>query len=160
MKGPVTVVVGTDGSAAAACAMRWSADLVQATGGEVVAVHALGLLSHMPTNGSPANGEGDRRAAAPHTAAEHRTQIEAQLHRWCVPLQASGVAHRCFVSDGSPVLALLQAATDAAADLIVVGRRGSGGFPGLLLGSTSHELTAHAHLPVVVVPGPVEPPAR
>jgi nucleotide-binding universal stress UspA family protein len=64
------------------------------------------------------------------------------------------------VSDGSPVLALLQAATDAAADLIVVGRRGSGGFPGLLLGSTSHELTAHAHLPVVVVPGPVEQPAR
>ncbi|MDA8269127.1 MAG: universal stress protein [Actinomycetota bacterium] len=158
MKGPVTVVVGTDGSAAAAGAMQWAADLVLVIGGEVVAVHALGLLSHMPTNGSPASGEGGTPTA--HTATEHRTQIEAQLHRWCVPLQASGVAHRCLVSDGSPVLALLQAATDAAADLIVVGRRGSGGFPGLLLGSTSHELTAHAHLPVVVVPGPVEQPAR
>lgn len=39
-------------------------------------------------------------------------------------------------------LALLEEAKDA--DLIVVGSRGRGGFASLILGSTSHQVLAHA----------------
>jgi len=110
----------------AAAALRWAAQLA-GDEGEVVVVHAAGLLDRL-----------------------HRV---ADIEVWCAPLSMAGVAHRSLVVEGNPVGALLQAASDVDADVVVVGKRGSGGFPGLQLGSTSQELVAHATIPVVVVPG-------
>lgn len=59
-----------------------------------------------------------------------------------------------------PASALVRASDDA--ELLVVGMRGRGGFPGKRLGSVSYKVAAHAGCPVVVVgraePVPMDPP--
>src|ERR1035437_1236707 len=63
--------------------------------------------------------------------------VEFQIHQ----VKVSGPAH-----------AIADAATDAAADLIVLGSVGSGPLKGLLLGSVAHRLLQIAPCPVLVVP--------
>lgn len=53
------------------------------------------------------------------------------------------------VLEGHPAQLLVAAAQGA--DLVVVGCRGHGGFAGLLLGSVSQHVAAHAPCPVLVV---------
>jgi nucleotide-binding universal stress UspA family protein len=48
---------------------------------------------------------------------------------------------RTILGEGDPATAILRAAHDEAADIIVMGRRGLGDLAGLLLGSVSHKVT-------------------
>ena len=138
-QGPL--VVGVDGSPFAAAALDWAAALAGRLGTEVVAVHALGLLAHAGYGNEPAE-------------AHRRDVADALSRRWTEPARRAGIEPRCQLADGNPVTALVAVAGDEGAAMIVVGSRGTGGFPGLQLGSTSLQLAQHSPVPVVVVPSP------
>jgi nucleotide-binding universal stress UspA family protein len=55
------------------------------------------------------------------------------------------------VLEGDPAEAILKVADTRKSDLIVMGSRGLGRLAGLLLGSTSQKVVAHAHCPVLIV---------
>ena len=58
--------------------------------------------------------------------------------------------HTEFI-EGSPAEAIIDVATTRKSDVIVIGSRGHGTLAGLLLGSTSQKVVAHAPCPVLVV---------
>jgi nucleotide-binding universal stress UspA family protein len=138
------VVVGVDGSPESAQALRWAAEQARRTGSELRAVIAW----HVPAAyGITDRGEPDWAAHSAHTLA---TTVAGALGED----EAARVVQD--VVEAPPTTALLSAAESA--DLVVVGRRGRGGFAGLRLGSVSRQVATHAPCPVVVHPGTPEPP--
>ena len=71
---------------------------------------------------------------------------------WCAPLADANVPFRVVLMDHDAALAIIQVARSGQADLVVVGRRGLGGFTELLLGSTSHASTHHLDRPLLIIP--------
>lgn len=80
-------------------------------------------------------------------AAGERCLIEGQLALWRQKYQELRIDVE--IVRGRPVRTLLE--YGEAAQLVVVGSRGRGGFAGMLLGSTSQALLAHSTCPVAVV---------
>ncbi|MCZ2127684.1 MAG: universal stress protein [Anaerolineales bacterium] len=58
---------------------------------------------------------------------------------------------RTEVLEGDPASAIIEAAKKHGSDIIVMGSRGLGRLAGLLLGSTSQKVVAHAPCPVLIV---------
>jgi len=139
------IVVGIDGSDASCDATRWAIGWAEALGGEVVAVHAIGLLEH-------GRGLGLDDAAQRALVAE----------TWAAPLATAACPHRLELRDGAALDVLLATAADERADLLVLGSRGTGDDPARALGSTSLHVLQEARLPVLVVPaaGPAAPGAE
>jgi len=133
------ILVAVDGSTNSLAAVGWAADLAAPTGAEVVAVHVLGLLDRL--------GPGTEAVPVESHLEEIRERFE---NSWCAPLRA--VRFRTELRYGSPVQVILDLAEETGADLIVLGSRGLGGFPELLLGSTSSQVAQHANRAVLIVP--------
>jgi nucleotide-binding universal stress UspA family protein len=55
------------------------------------------------------------------------------------------------VRHGSPARAVVEVAVERDVDLVVLGRRGAGGFRGLLMGSVSRRVVERAGRVVLVV---------
>jgi len=146
------IVVGVDGSEGATRAARWAARLARVTGAEVVAANAMGtpvFAASLSLVGGAVVNDDWQTAWKEWVEFVERTLDEG----WSRPLAEAGVAFRTEAVEGGPE-ALIELAEKIEADMIVVGRRGRGGFAELMLGSFSHHLVHHSRIPVVVVPDP------
>jgi len=133
------IVVGIDSSADSARALRWALEEAVLRDAEVELVHAyptpelvaLPALVTMPTDDELHLGA---KAIVEQTLAEVGGPGEVPVRTTLRPGGSARVL--CEVAEG--------------ADLLVVGARGLGGFRGLLLGSVSQQVVAHAPCPVLI----------
>jgi nucleotide-binding universal stress UspA family protein len=146
------VVVAADGSDGSAAAIEWTARLASTLRAEVVAVHALeppviaGGYAWLAGLSSPSDWSEAWQAWS--------DRVRETLEReWCDPLRKAGLSFRAIVIKGGSG-GLLSYLHDAGADVLIVGRRGLGGFAELIVGSFSHKLVHHSPIPVLVVPLP------
>jgi nucleotide-binding universal stress UspA family protein len=137
------ILVGVDDSSESEAAIRWALRFAAATSGAVHVLHAWHLADEYSWV-SPRPSPDDPAVIA---RQEIATMVDAA--RTATGIDDATVPVTVTVVTGRAVPTLLDAARDA--DLVVVGRRGGGGFAGLLLGSVSAQLAAHAPCPVTIV---------
>jgi nucleotide-binding universal stress UspA family protein len=135
------VVVGVDGSPASIDAVRWAAGYARLTGAGLEAVTSWTTPQTFGT--SLGIGFETMQVDWENTAREIQQTALSQAF----PDGSEELTGR--VVESHPAVALITAAQGA--DLLVVGSRGHGGFAGMLLGSVSGHVVAHASCPVVVV---------
>jgi nucleotide-binding universal stress UspA family protein len=135
------IVVGVDGSAQARRALEWAiAEADPADEIDVVLAYERDLMWAVTAPDLVAQIETSTAAAAGET-----------LHNTLGSIPSSTEETRfAHVVAGEPWRVLVDRAE--AADLLVVGSRGRGGFAGLLLGSVSHRCAERSPCPVVIVP--------
>ncbi|MGY1815699.1 universal stress protein [Blastococcus sp. SYSU D00820] len=136
------VVVGHDGSACAQEALVWAAGLA---GRARLPLHVVRCWS-IPTAPRPRTWEPGYVPPLADFAQAVREQLDACVAQ--ARLDPSVEVHTHAVH-GAPIESLLAVAR--AADLLVVGARGHGGFARRLLGSVSDQCVHRAPCPVTVV---------
>ncbi|MFE1328311.1 universal stress protein [Streptomyces sp. NPDC058735] len=135
------VVVGVDGSASSLAAVAVAAREARSRGARLRVVHAC-----VRTGARVGQPDDELRAYADRLAAGAVERARAE---------APEVETRHVVVAAEPVTVL--EAQSRAAQLLVIGSRGRGGFAGLLMGSTAVHLAAHGSCPVLVVREPPHP---
>ena len=136
---PGRIVVGVDGSPSSLRALQWAAGQARLTGAEV---HAVGAWTP-PT----VYAWGPAYPADVDWSEDCATGLEQSVKEALG--DENGARVQRHVVQGHPAQALID--QSAGADLLVVGCRGHGGFTGMLLGSISQHVIAHASCPVLVV---------
>lgn len=132
------IVVGVDSSEASSAALHWAIDEADRHEAELTVVHAWHYPYKLTIDGTA------RGSALSQVDAALVVDEAVELARARMAGDAIG-----RLVEASPAQALLDAG--GAADMVVVGSRGRGGFRSMLLGSVAHAVAARASCPVVVV---------
>jgi nucleotide-binding universal stress UspA family protein len=136
-----TVVIGVDDSTGSEIAVDWAGSLARARGWPVTLVYAFPDVMHPAIRGFAGI---DRELRV-----EGRQIVDRVESRLRSGQSFEGPIGR-RVEAGTPADVLGEASRDAR--LMVVGRRGQGGFMNMLIGSTAYSIAEHSACPVVVVP--------
>lgn len=135
---PKRIVVGVDGSAGSHDALSWVAEIATSLGSTIVVVQ----VAEPQVEWTAASGP-----------ESWRRNVERHIEQWTAPLEKLGVPVLPIAKqDLHPVDGLLGVAAAQHGDLVVVGTRGVGGFPGLGVGGVALKVLHHVGVPMVLVP--------
>ncbi len=137
-----TIVVGVDGSDSSRKALTWAAAEAAEHGADLV---VLNVWEHtlLPPAGSVSVSERYVPDPSQRTTDDLLQVIKEELGA------EPPILVQAHVKQGRPAKVLIE--ESATADLLVVGKRGHGGFAGLVLGSVSQHVAAYAKCAVTVV---------
>jgi nucleotide-binding universal stress UspA family protein len=136
-----SIVVGVDDSDGSRAAIRWAAAAARAHRWPLTFVHAYADLMYPPVRGF-VTADADLRVEA------NEVVDRAEQH-----LRATGWAEQPtprIVHPARPDHLLIELSDETR--MVVVGRRGTGGFRDMLVGSTAYRVAEHCKVPVVIVP--------
>ncbi|GAB3979354.1 universal stress protein [Actinoallomurus acanthiterrae] len=138
-----SIVVGIDGSAPSEAALEWAVHEASLRGVGLCLIHVF------PSAPSVLSEPGRAQSW------EDTQRLADERHRNAEKI-APGVHVRSEVIADGAAATLIERSTDAG--LVVLGKRGRGGFRGLLAGSVALQVAGHADCPVVIVHAGWRPP--
>lgn len=139
------IVVGVDGSSAAAAAIDWASVEAGRHGAELVVVHAL----------QPGGEHGQSIRVRELARADAQCVVDLAVAR--CRRRTTGAVHGELI-DGPASAVLIRASGEA--DLLAIGSRGRSGFRTLLFGTVALLVAEHARCPVALTHPQVSPPER
>ena len=148
---PGFLVVGVDGSAGAVHALRWAAGVAARSGERLVVIHAFEYLppATVSSLGWTVRDRPRQLAAARRELTFCLSGVFGSAAAGEGSWTVDGLTVQGELQKGSAGAVLCAAATGASQ--LVVGARGRSLAAGLLLGSVSQHVAAHAPCPVTVV---------
>jgi nucleotide-binding universal stress UspA family protein len=142
------IVVGTDGSIGANVAVDAALELARLTGATMHVVHAHKLSTAYHLAAAVEVG------VVPNIVESNEAIIE-ESRRICGEVVANadrvGVKTEVHLEPGDAADALIRVATDAHADLVVVGNRGMSGARRFVLGSVPNKVSHHCPASLLIV---------
>lgn len=136
------LLLATDGSQEARLAAAHAVYLAKALGATLGVVYVV--------NTHNAQSLGLHLAEA---VREMRQEAQQLTNEVVAAAREAGVRAEGIVAEGNPGRAIVQAAEDRKADVIVMGATGRSGLQELLMGSVSGYVADHAKRPVLIVRG-------
>ncbi|HEX5559630.1 MAG TPA: universal stress protein [Gaiellales bacterium] len=138
----LNILVAVDGSAHADRALDEAADLARALNSRLTLISvasrtAWRFMAGPYTGLLPTQDDADKEAQT--TLREAAARLDEDMPVTTV------------VGQGPAAAAIIRQAADGGHDLIVMGSRGRGGAAAALLGSVSHSVLNHSHVPVLIV---------
>ena len=149
------ILVPVDGSKYAQDAVEYAVKIAKLTRAKIIALHVM----HLPTYAyAYSGGQGVSPVAIPTPLPVEVSENEKVAAKKIVDdiakmVEEAGVAVETKIVERHPSVpdAIIQFASEADVDLIVMGTKGKTGIKRFLLGSVTESVVHHAHCPVLVV---------
>lgn len=139
------ILVPVDGSATSDQAVRTAVAMASAFKASVAIVSVIDPFAFTGVGSDMAYGQNEYLEAA-------RAQADTANTAARNTCTDSGIDATVSVVEGSAIYtSIIEAASAASADVIVMGSHGRKGLEKLILGSVTSQVLAHSHLPVMVV---------